>query len=217
MTEFLTMIQGEKIIPSPPGRIIKKALFSDLLRGEALLKKIEEDTREYKKQVVEECDALKEAAEAEGYLRGFSLWIEKLVTLEQEVSKYREELSKQTLPIALKLAKKIVGDELKQQPDAILNMIQRNLKAVKSHKKIIIWVSRQEFQRVDAAKESFKKQFEEVELLSVRQKEELSLGDCMIETEGGIINARLDHIWGIIEKAFEKMPPPKAVSEQGEL
>jgi type III secretion protein L len=66
-------------------------------------------------------------------------------------------------------------------------------------------VSKDDFEAVDKRKEELKKQFESLEAFSLRPREDVTPGGCIIETEVGIINATIENQWAIIEKAFEKL------------
>src|SRR5690606_15262613 len=106
------------------------------------------------------------------------------------------------VPIALKAAKKIVGKEIEASEKTVVDIIANSLKAVSQHKKIRIYVNPKEFDIIEENREKIKKIFENLEALSILPQDDVSPGGCIIETEGGIINAQLENQWMILENAF---------------
>ena len=114
-------------------------------------------------------------------------------------------MEKVIIPVALKAAKKIIGRELKASKDAVVDIIANSLKAVAQHKKITILVNPKELETVEKKRDSFKDIFEHLEVLSIRPRNDVEPGGCVIETESGIINAQLENQWVILENAFERL------------
>ena len=108
-------------------------------------------------------------------------------------------------PVALKAAKKIVGKEIELAPDAIISIITANIRPVAQHKKIVIFVNKEDWKRVEQHKSQIKELFEDLQSLSIRPRDDIEPSSCVIETEVGIINAQMTHRWSILEKAFEKL------------
>lgn len=203
--KFFTLIHGDRIHAGPKTKIVKAEDFSTLLDAIDVLNQVQEDAEKYKTEVVDEIETLKEQAQREGYEAGFKQWTEQIAKLEQEIIKVRKDTEKVIIPVAIKAAKKIVGREIELSETAIVDIIASNLKAVSAHKKITIYVNKKDLEIVEANKNRLKQLFETLEVLSVRERADIKPGGCVIETEGGIINAQLDNQWRILEAAFEAL------------
>jgi type III secretion protein L len=116
----------------------------------------------------------------------------------------RKEFEKVLIPIALKAAKKIVGREIELSEDVIVDIVSNALKPVVTHKKITVYVNRKDLDVLEKNKPRLKQLFETLEAFSLRERADVKEG-CIIETEGGIINAQLDNQWRILEKAFDNL------------
>lgn len=203
--KFFTLIHHDSVHISPDTKIIPAEEFSTLVSAEEVLESVKKDAERYKITVASDCEQLKEQAQKEGFEEGFAKWSEKLAELENEVIKVRGELEKVLIPVALKAAKKIVGREIELNPDTIVDIVSNSLKAVAQHKKITIYVSKKDYEILENNRQRLKLLFESIESLSIRERADISPGGCIIETEGGIINAQIDHIWNSLERAFESM------------
>ena len=159
----------------------------------------------YRKQVIAECELLKEQAIKDGFAEGYQQWTLQLAKMEEEISKVQGEMQKLIMPISLKAAKKIVSSELALQPNAILEIVSNALKSVAQHKRIVIYVNRSDMEILEQDKTKLKAIFESLESLSIRERDDVEQGGCIIETEGGIINARLKDRWRNLEAAFEAL------------
>lgn len=207
--KLLTLIYGDRVHLAPEEKVIKQDLFSELINAKELLNRIKTESRQYKMGVTKECEELKDQAEREGFKLGFEKWMEKVREVEERIEKVKDELEKSITPLALMAAKKIVGREIELDNEAILDIVKSHLKAVKQSKKITVWVSRADFAILDKNKQQLKENFEELEIFSVRPRDDLTKGGCIIETESGIINATIENQWAIIEKVFEKRDKEK--------
>jgi type III secretion protein L len=217
--KFFTLIYGDQIHAAPKTKIIPSDSFSKLADASKVLEHIKEDAEKYRLQIAKESEEIKEHAEMAGYEAGFKKWAEHLVKLENEIEKVHKELQQLVVPVALKAAKKIVGKEIELSPEVIVDIVANNLKAVAQHKHVTIYVNKKDLAILDKNKPLLKELFESLESLSIRPREDITPGGCIIETEMGIINAQLDHRWRVLEKAFEhlvKVPVEQTPQDKSE-
>lgn len=202
---FFSLIHDKAVHVAPKVKFIPSSEFSSLLNAKDILEAVKEDAEKYKATVAAECEKLKEEAEKIGFNKGFEAWAKELARLENEIAKIRSDSEKAIIPIALKAAKKIVGKEIELSNETILNIVLNYLKAVSTHKKITIYVSRKDLSILENNRQQLKDVFESLEALSIRERSDIEPGGCIIETEGGIINAKLENQWEVIETAFKVM------------
>lgn len=204
------LINDGEIHYSPDSKIIKKKDFAQALSGEEIIQKIKEDAEKYRQNVVKEIEEEKKKAIEEGYKEGFQNWLEHIAKLEEEIVQVRRDYEKLMVPVLLRAVKKIVGHELENRQDTIVDIISTSLKAVATHKKITLYVSPKEKAVVEANKNKLKNLFEQLEVFQIRERNDIQPGGVIIETEGGIINAQLENQWSALEKAFENLFKLKA-------
>ena len=115
------------------------------------------------------------------------------------------------MPVALKAAKKIVGREMELSDEAIVDIVSNTLKSVSQHKKITIYVNKKDLDALERNRSRLKEIFETLDVLSLRERNDIAPGGCIVETEGGIINAQLENQWRILENALEMLIKKKPV------
>lgn len=202
--KYFTLIYGDQIRTAPQKKIIPAEDLSIMQDASEVMERIQEDARNYRLQVAKEAEELKENAFKEGYADGYAQWVEQLLGFEKQIGSMQEDFKKIVIPIALMAAKKIVGREIELSEDVIVDIVLSNLKSVKQHKKIIIYVNDKDLKTLEKSKPKLQELFESLESLSIRSRSDIEKGDCIIETEIGIVDAKMKHRWLVIEKAFEK-------------
>lgn len=204
-SKFFSLIKSGNIHLSPKTKVVKASAFSELLNSIEVLEKVKKDALDYRQEVAQSSEKEKEAAHKEGYEAGFHAWAEHIAKMQKEIESIRGEYTKMLAPIALKAAQKIVGKNLETSQEAIYDIVTNALKPVLQHKRITIWCNKEDIQILDKHRQDLKDLFETIEVLSVKEREDITRGGCVIETEGGIINAQLENQWAVLERAFESL------------
>lgn len=189
------MAPGQKTIPANE--------FSTLHSAAELLKTVESEASEFRKQTAVEAEKTKEGAFQEGFQQGLAALNHHILALDKELKHLREEIQKKILPLSLTAARKIIGEELRLHPDRIVDIVLTSLKPVTQHRKIIIYVNKNDLPAIEENKNKIRKLFEHLDSLSIQERNDIEPGGCMIETEAGIINAQLENQWRALESAFE--------------
>ncbi|MFI5342930.1 MAG: HrpE/YscL family type III secretion apparatus protein [Chlamydiales bacterium] len=213
--KFFTFIYGNQVHAARKKKIIPASEISTLMEAYEILQNAKVDAEKYHLEISKECEQIKEHAYKDGYDEGYKQWTEHLLKLEEERNLAHKDLEQMVVPIALKAAKKMVGRELELSPNAIVDIVRANIKNVAQHKKIIIYVNKNEWEIIEQNKNRIKELFEDLQSLSIRPRDDVEPGGCVIETEIGIINAQMDHRWHALERAFDKLMKTTPESQKG--
>lgn len=201
--KYFSLLSGDDVHLAPGQKIVPAKEFSTLKDAAEILAQVNREAEEYKKNALIEAEKTKELAFQEGFQDALTSLNKHILLLDKALKEIREDVQKRILPIALKAARKIMGEELKLHPDRIVDILCQSLKPVTQHRRITVYVNRADLEYVEAAKPKLKKMFERLENLSVQERADIEPGGCIIETEAGIINAQLESQWRALESAFE--------------
>ncbi len=202
MTLFSLIEKGD-VYKTSENKILKAEEFSKLLQIEELLEITSNEVQRIKDQALSDKESLKQQGYEDGKQEGLALFNHQMIYLDQKVKQMEHEMQKIVLPLALKAAKKIVGAQIDLNPDTIVEIVQQALKPVRQNHEIKIIVSKQDKEALESGKEKLKSLFDHLRILTIEEREDLTPGSCIIETESGIINASLDNQWRALEAAFE--------------
>jgi len=193
---------GDTVHLAPGTKRISGEAFSVMMTAKELLSHAQEDAEKYKIEVTADIEVLKEQAQREGCEAGYQEWSNHVAELETEIKNVNEEVQKVVVPLALQAAKKIVGREIELDDSVAVDIVSSSLKAVSQHKSILIYVNKKDLQVLEKHKPQLQQIFEHLESLSIRDRDDIEPGGCVIETEAGIINAQLSNRWDALEQAF---------------
>ncbi|HEX2579466.1 MAG TPA: HrpE/YscL family type III secretion apparatus protein [Rhabdochlamydiaceae bacterium] len=204
MSKFFSLIEDGEVHPASNKKIIPQEEFGTLMEASEVLEKARQNAEEYRAQTEAECQELREIAKIEGYQEGLEQLNANIIGLDQEKKRLRHEMNKLILPLALKAAKKIVAKELETKPETIVDIVLQALSPVLQNHQITIWVNKADKDILETEKNRLKEKLEQVQSLSIKERDDVTQGGCIIETESGIINANIDNQWRAIESAFDK-------------
>ncbi len=202
--KFFSLIYQEEIHPATDDKVIPAEDFSTLMETNEILKRTKEDVAHYKLEIEKECTQLKEKATEEGFSEGLTRFNEHIIHFDKQLRLIRMELQKQILPLALKAAKKIVGEQLNIHPETIVEIVIQALTPVMQNHRFNIYVNKADKEILETEKHKIKNILEQVQVLTVQERNDVAPGGCIIETESGIINASLENQWRALESAFAK-------------
>lgn len=205
MKKFFSLISDKKIMLAPGKKVIPKKEFETLKKASSILKEVKNEVISYKKSVAKEAETLKEEAYKKGFHEGLLKLNKEILHFSKQIETYTEEMKKKILPIAIKAAKKILGDELRLHKDRIVDIISQAIQPVIQHKQVKIFVNKEDLAILEKNKDKIKNQLENATLFSIQPKDDIEKGGCLIETEAGIINAELENLWRSLTTAMEKL------------
>lgn len=201
--KFFTLFSQKDVHIAPNNKIIPAQECTVLQSADEILKTVKHEAIEFKRDAVLEAEKIKENAFQEGFQEGLKSLDAHIIALDHELKEIREEIHKKILPLAIKAARKIVGEELKLHPERIVDIVITALKPVTQHRKIVLYVNRLDLEALDKERAKIKKIFEHLDSFSLQERSDIEPGGCIIETEAGIINAQLENQWRALESAFE--------------
>ena len=184
-------------------KVVAASDFSQLLSATEVLEQAKQDIATYLEENKKECQKLLEQAKKAGFNQGLTEFNKQILHYEQKLKELEHSLQKQVLPVALKAAKRIVGDELKSHPEVIVDIVRKTLKSVTQNHHIKIYVNKADKGFLEEEKGKLKEFLEQVKTFAIEERDDIEAGGCIIETEAGIINASLENQWRALESAFE--------------
>lgn len=171
------------------------------------------DDRNLVSRAQEESENIKKSAFDEGYKVGlekasndlniFRDSLGKFMSAKQDVFEY---IAPDILELSVDIAKKIIKKELETDPQVLINIIIDVLRSVsKSEPKITIRVRPQEVQFIKDTLPNITYQYGIDSNINIIADPSMQEGDCVFQTNNGIVDASIDTQVEIIKKALEGM------------
>ena len=190
--------------------------------------RIIQDANAEKERIQSESESIKEAAYKEGYAKGYDEGFEKsfadgnndLIKLNEKLKKIlAETINKrneiidtaeaQLIEVAILIAKRVVKMLTEKDKGIVIRNIQEALRRIKGRTKITIRVNIDDLEISARHKDEFYQMLDKIEGVTVLEDPNVDVGGCMIETDFGDIDARINTQLNEIETAIKEVEPIK--------
>jgi flagellar assembly protein FliH len=136
----------------------------------------------------------------EPVLKSFRDALSELVEVRKEIYLNAE---KDIVDLVLAIARKIVGDELASNKEVVLRIVKEALKKVVDHEGIKIRVSPSDLQFIKNAGSELSHLIDNIQGVTFVEDETILHGGCVIETDSGDIDARVEKQIEAVEEALK--------------
>lgn len=190
--------------------------------------RIIQDANAEKERIQSESESIKEAAYKEGYAKGYDEGFEKsFADGNNDLTKLNEKLKKilaetinkrneiidtaeaQLIEVAILIAKRVVKMLTEKDKGIVIRNIQEALRRIKGRTKITIRVNIDDLEISARHKDEFYQMLDKIEGVTVLEDPNVDVGGCMIETDFGDIDARINTQLNEIETAIKEVEPIK--------
>lgn len=155
-----------------------------------------------------------EQGNAEGYAAGLAQGLNNAESIIQQAAEIKllldnrnkqiyKEAEVEIMEMVLDIARKVIGEELTQNPNILVSLIKKALEKCAFKEKLTIRVSEQDYDYVNDNKDRIVMLAEGINDLEIICDKALKTGSCIVETQAGEINSGITVQLNEIEKAFE--------------
>jgi flagellar assembly protein FliH len=135
-----------------------------------------------------------------------------LETVENEKKQIYTNADHVLLKLSMEIAKKVVNCDVKVNKDIVLSVIRNALGYIGDKERIVIRVSPEDFDDVAGRKDFWTPVTDRMRNISIEADERIQIGGCIIESNAGMVDARLgvqfDELSEIVEKYWESSSGP---------
>jgi type III secretion protein L len=181
---------GEKI-PLPSPKILKREVYDAGREAREVVELAQEKAQQIIDQAERERQRITEEARQEGIAKGLAEWNEILARAASRAEELSNSWEETMLRLAVKVAEKIIGEQLTVQPATIVGIVREVLKGTRAGRHMTIQVNESEAQQVRSRIDSLKELGVSSEIAIVASQS-IPPGGCVVESELGIIDARLE-------------------------
>lgn len=114
-----------------------------------------------------------------------------------------DKIENEILTLSLKIARKIIGREVKQTHETILDIISTALQNTRQQEKITVRVNPKHFEKITSQSDKFE-QTGRIKYIDFVADPRVENEGCIIESEVGTIDARIETQFRILERLLQK-------------
>jgi len=181
-------------------KLVKSASISAMLDAVTILDAAREQARAILRDAEDRRAATLEEAKLEGEADGLNRWIEAISALRNEADSYYQQAESELIKLGPAIARKIIGEELRSSEETIVAIVKEALTYAHRAKSIVIRANADDARSL--TKQKKKLQLSTTCVVDIKPDATLQPGSCQIESELGIVDARLETQLRVIETAL---------------
>ncbi|MBN1282905.1 MAG: hypothetical protein JXA24_03945 [Proteobacteria bacterium] len=198
---------GAEIVPDRGGIVHRRVVDADD-QAAKILQRAEQDARRIRDQAEEVLVQARGRAAAEvkrgyseGEAKGLAQVTEKLMALERMREEFYRNAEPDVVNLVLDIAEKVIGRLVRENSEAIKGIVRQALERSLGDR-ITVRLNPEDYRMLMESEHEFRDVLDRTKRLAFREDEAISKGGCIVETEVGTIDGRLETQMAAIKKAL---------------
>ncbi|HEX8250057.1 MAG TPA: type III secretion system stator protein SctL [Pyrinomonadaceae bacterium] len=182
-------------------KIVKNQIIAARAEAAQILEEAEAFAAEIRREALEETAALRELAYREGMEKSLTEFEQNLLEALEIRERVWRETERDLLRLAVRLAEKIIGREIKIDKKTLTEMVAAALQNARQQEKLTVRVNPSDLSLIEEEREKFLPSGR-ARFIDFVADPRVASGGCLIESEVGTIDARLETQLRVLERAL---------------
>jgi len=174
------------------GKIIKKELFEASQQARNIVDGARREAEQIVAKAQQERTASVETGLQLGYEEGLKSWNSILAGAWQARENLKTEWEQSLLHLAVRVAEKIIGEQLRLHPDAIVPIVREALKSIGQERQLTLLIHPDHRETVQANLDRLQALVGSSRQIHLVASPDIAPGGCVVESELGVIDAKLE-------------------------
>ncbi|MFU8807029.1 MAG: FliH/SctL family protein [Bradymonadaceae bacterium] len=184
-------------------KVVKSPVLERVIDVQLQLERVLAEAEVIHRKASEEADEIREQAREQGLREGHEEALKLVALARAEYGRLQEAAQTDMLTLAFGIAQRLIGKAIELNPQVVNSIVSQQLEYVRGRRQVTILVHPEDLLVVEGARGEFANQLEGAALYFDADPS-VSRGGCVIETESGRIDARLEVQLGILRDAIER-------------
>jgi len=173
-------------------KVVKAEAYDASLEAAQIVDAAHAQARKILEDAEHERRAVLAAARDEGYERGLQQWNEAVADVNAARDKHLAESEPELIRLAVRIAQKIIGAELCLNPEAIVSVARECLQGIRRERSLTLRVPPADVDLVRRSIDVLREAVGPHRSIEVVADPSVEAGGCIVESEYGVIDARLE-------------------------
>jgi type III secretion protein L len=188
--------------PDTPRKVIKKEVFSATLEAQTILDAARQEAEQILQEARLQRDDIVEGARHAGYQEGLTQWNEAMVVALRQKDQLLKDSEHAVVHLAVRVAEKIIGEQLLLSPQTIVSIVREGLKSIRSEKSLVLKVNPEHVELLRQSTHRLQDLLGTDCHIRVVGTPSVASGGCIIESELGVIDAQMETQLRCLEDAL---------------
>lgn len=189
-------------VPMRPKKIIEKEVVGATHEARQIIAEAEARAEQLVDEARSQVQTIRDNAYQEGREEALAEYTKQTVEALQSFEAYRAEIEPQYVALVRTCVEKILGQELKLNPDAVVGIVRATLRDATQQREINVRVHPADVEILRKNQRRLLDMLARAGNIEIREDESVRRGGCIVVTEQGTIDASLDRQLAAIEEAL---------------
>lgn len=172
-------------------RVIKHETVARIDRLNGAFDRAKQRAERIVEEAREQAETIREEAREAGRREGYEELVDLIADVREQYRLIQDEAREDTLELAFRVAHRIVGREIEQQPEVVRDMVADSLEHVRGKRQVVVYVHPDDVARLEADREGLSGRLDGATIY-FEPSAEIERGGCIIETATERVDARLE-------------------------
>ena len=182
--------------------IIKREVQAAHVQAEIVLDEARQRAAEIVKSAEEGAEKQLDAARQQGYAAGLAEWNQCLLAAWKARDEYIKRNETSLLQLAIQVARKIIGEELRLAPEQVVSIAREALRSAPHGRNLVLQVHPDDEAAVRGQLSRLQKSLAGSRQIEVTSNAAVARGGCLIESDFGIVDAQLETQLDVMSRAL---------------
>jgi type III secretion protein L len=173
-------------------KVVKAGAYDATIGAAQIVDAAHAQARKIREDAEQTCQAVINAARQEGYEHGLQQWNAAIAEVNAARDRYLAESEPELIRLAVKIAQKIIGEELRTNPDAIVSVARECLQGLRRERSLTLRVAAADADLMRHRIGLLREAIGPHRSIEVVADPAIGPGGCIVESEYGVIDARLE-------------------------
>lgn len=172
-------------------RVLDAEAVERLERLSDAIVRAENRARQIVEEAQHEAESIRQQAREEGRREGYEELLPKIAEVRERYRQIQDEAEEDTLELAFRIAKRIVGRELERDPSVVRDIVDRALERVRGKRHVVVRANPQDVEELERDTDAFSEKLDGAAVY-IEDDEDVERGGCVLETDANRVDARLE-------------------------
>ena len=173
-------------------KVMKREAYDATIEAAQILEAAHAQARKILENADQERQTIIEVARGEGYEHGLAQWNAAVAEVNAARDRHIAESEPELIRLAIRIAQKIIGEELRTNPEAIVNIARECLRGLSRERSLTLRVHSTDLDLMRRSIELLREAAGPQRSIDVMADPAVGVGGCIVESEYGVVDARLE-------------------------
>jgi type III secretion system HrpE/YscL family protein len=189
---------------SGPPKIIEREVVGAHHEARKLISDAHQEAQQIREAALAEAEETRQRGYQEGYQEGLGQYTEQTTRALLELEKKEQALELEFVKLVRVCVEKLLGQEMKLHPDAIVGIVRNALRDARQQREIIVRINPEDVEQAKKSQGRLLEVLARANAIEIRADNAITRGGCVIMTELGTIDASLERQLQALEDAIEE-------------